>query len=86
MHRLALHPLKPSWNLEVLIFAEGGKTGEPREKPLKQGREPTNNSNDHQSRNRTRDHRGEVRAPTATPPMLPMVFYFMPLVHISAIK
>jgi hypothetical protein len=25
-HRVALHPLNPSWNLEVLIFAEGGKT------------------------------------------------------------
>jgi hypothetical protein len=37
-----LHPLSPSWNLEVLIFGEGGKTGEPGEKPLKQGREPTN--------------------------------------------
>jgi hypothetical protein len=33
-----LHPLNPSWNLEVLMFAEGGKTGEPREKPLKQDR------------------------------------------------
>jgi hypothetical protein len=35
---VALHPLNPSWNLEVLIFAEEGKTGEPGEKPLKQGR------------------------------------------------
>jgi hypothetical protein len=26
----------------VLIFAEGGKTGEPGEKPLKHRREPTN--------------------------------------------
>jgi hypothetical protein len=34
-HRVALHPLKSSWNLEVVIF-EGGKTGE---KPSKQGRE-----------------------------------------------
>jgi hypothetical protein len=29
---------------EVLSFVEGGKTGEPRKKPLKQGRESTNNS------------------------------------------
>jgi hypothetical protein len=43
-HRVAVHPLNPNWNLEVLTFVEGGKTGEPGEKPLKQGREPTNNS------------------------------------------
>jgi hypothetical protein len=32
-HRVALHPLNPSWNLEVLIFVVGRKTGEPAEKP-----------------------------------------------------
>jgi hypothetical protein len=32
---VALHPLNPNWNLEVLIFV-GGKTREPGERPLKQ--------------------------------------------------
>jgi hypothetical protein len=41
---VALHPLNPNWDLEVLIFVEGGKTRDPGEKPWKQGREPTNNS------------------------------------------
>ena len=31
-----------SWNLEMLVFV---KTGEPREKPWKQGQEPTANLN-----------------------------------------
>jgi hypothetical protein len=34
----------PDWNLEVLIFVEGGKTRETGEKPSKQGRESTNDS------------------------------------------
>jgi hypothetical protein len=54
-HRVALHLLIPSWNLEVLIFAEEGKTGGPGEKPSKQG-SPTNQQL--YSHNRTRAHRG----------------------------
>jgi hypothetical protein len=34
-HRVA--PLNPSWNLEVLIFAEGGKTREPGKNPQSKG-------------------------------------------------
>jgi hypothetical protein len=36
--------MRSSWNLNTLIFTEGRKTREPGEKPLNQGREPTNNS------------------------------------------
>ena len=35
---------KSNWNLEMLGFFGGRKTGEPREKPSEQGREPTTNS------------------------------------------
>ena len=38
-----------NWKLEVLVFVEGGgeaETGEPGEKPLEQGWEPTTNSSD----------------------------------------
>jgi hypothetical protein len=42
---VALHPLNPSkLEFRSVDFCEGRKTGEPGEKPLKQGREPTNNS------------------------------------------
>jgi hypothetical protein len=35
---MALHPLNPSWNLEVLIFVEGGKKPEnPEKKPRSKG-------------------------------------------------
>jgi hypothetical protein len=38
------NPLKWNWNLEMLIFKEGGKPKDPEKKPSYQGREPTNNS------------------------------------------
>jgi hypothetical protein len=34
---VALHPLNPSWNLEVLIFAEGGKPENPEKKHRSKG-------------------------------------------------
>ena len=46
-----------NWNLKMLVFVEGGKTGEPGEKPSVQGREPTTNSTriiNAESGNRTR--------------------------------
>jgi hypothetical protein len=55
-------------NLEVLIFVEGGN-------PEKKGenQQTTLLTYDPRSRNRTRDHRGEASAPTATSPMLPII-------------
>ena len=35
---------RSNWNLEMLVFYGGTKTGEPGEKPTEQGREPTTNS------------------------------------------
>jgi hypothetical protein len=39
---VSLHPLNPSWNLEVWIFADGGKAGEPMQRKTLEARERTN--------------------------------------------
>ena len=36
-----------NWNLEMLVFKEQGKTGEPKEKPLEQGVRTNNELNRH---------------------------------------
>ena len=35
---------RSNWNLEMLVFAEGGKPEYPEKKPSEQGQEPTTNS------------------------------------------
>ena len=39
-----LSNFRSNWNLEMLVFEEGGKKGEPGKKPSEQGWEPTSNS------------------------------------------
>jgi hypothetical protein len=62
-HRVALNPLNPCWNLEVLIFAERGKPENPKKNPRSKGenQQTTLITYDPQSRNQTRGHRGERR-------------------------
>ena len=35
---------RSNWNLEMLVFAEGGKPEYPEKNPWEQGQEPTTNS------------------------------------------
>ena len=65
---------RSNWNLEVLVFMEGGKPEKPGQKPSKQGREPTTNSA-HMPTTGTEpeSQRWEASALTTTPTLLPFV-------------
>ena len=67
--------LRSNWNLEVLVFYGGRKTGEPGEKPSEQGREPTTNSTHiwYRAGIEPGPHWWEASALTTAPPVLPSV-------------
>jgi hypothetical protein len=74
---VALHPLNPSWNLEVFIFAEGGKPENLEKNPQSKGenQQTTLLTCDPQSGNQKGPQRREASTPTATPPMLPKHYH-----------